>query len=895
LLLTVEVGETFAARTVITRRLQRDKRRTRRPDSRRYKPNRDFCAESSGSQPLEARSLLALSVTSFPIPMVELVKPTGITTGPDGNLWFIESGSGRIGRMTPSGALSQFPVSALPPADLPPGAPPSQGPESIVAGPDGALWFTGIPGEVGRITTSGDVSEFAVPSVPPPSGSSAGSPNSPAPLTAITVGSDGALWFTGVPGEVGRMTTSGVVTEFPVPAIPTPAGSAPGTAGSPVTLQAIVTGPDGALWFTGVPGEIGRMTRSGVVTEFPVPATPSAIAAGPGGALWFTGVTGEVSRITTSGVVTEFAEPQVPPPAGSPPYLTSYTPYLQSIIAGPDGNLWVTADLDGGNGQPSGIGRLTPSGVFTFFTVPGFFNSLLDLTAGPDGDVWFLEQEDGQTAGERAALGEITPAGVTTLHPLPQETTLDSSQGVPVNAGSITSGPDGALWFAENGAIGRITTDGTLHQFPLTIPGATAQAITSGRVGSIWFDQEVNDVNDSGYEGWSIGRIKTSGTITNYPLPLGTTVEGITEDRKGTLWFANDFSDPNTSVSSVSIGRITPDGKIQTFPVKLPRSDQSPELDAITTGPDGQVYFIGGYSDKKGNSHSFLGQVTAKGHIQLTTLPVSVQSRWYSGNSSYADDVSSLIAGPDGKLWFAAEKRSIPGIARVSTSGKLESFIPDGVDGDLVRAPHQQVWLPGSNTGSDNSSSMTIVTRSGIVATRDLPTLSSGNGYYQYSVGTNMTLGPDGNLWGTTGSSIVRLTGLDPPAGGLDNQARPRHAPDFIAGQPESNWTNVSSSAHPTFEGVAKPGAEVTLWVQKQGASESVSIGKVRASRSDGSWTLKSHRRLSDGAYAVTATQAGDSGNPGVLYSLDPGYDGGLPNALVIPDEESGEGSRRGV
>src|SRR5580693_2607463 len=57
---------------------------------------------------LEARTLLALSVTTFPTPLVALVQPDGITTGPDGNLWFTESAAGAIGRMTVAGALTQF-------------------------------------------------------------------------------------------------------------------------------------------------------------------------------------------------------------------------------------------------------------------------------------------------------------------------------------------------------------------------------------------------------------------------------------------------------------------------------------------------------------------------------------------------------------------------------------------------------------------------------------------------------------------------------------------------------------------------------------------------------------------------------------------------------------------
>ena len=50
-------------------------------------------------------------------------------------------------------------------------------------------------------------------------------------------------------------------------------------------------GPDGALWFTEYDGnKIGRITTAGAVTEFPIPTAgsqPSAMTVGPDGALWF--------------------------------------------------------------------------------------------------------------------------------------------------------------------------------------------------------------------------------------------------------------------------------------------------------------------------------------------------------------------------------------------------------------------------------------------------------------------------------------------------------------------------------------------------------------------------------------------------------------------------------
>jgi len=62
----------------------------------------------------------------------------------------------------------------------------------ITAGPYGAIWFTDTTNNaIGRITTSGTITEFTIPT-----GSS--QPN------GITVGPDGNLWFTeGASGKIG--------------------------------------------------------------------------------------------------------------------------------------------------------------------------------------------------------------------------------------------------------------------------------------------------------------------------------------------------------------------------------------------------------------------------------------------------------------------------------------------------------------------------------------------------------------------------------------------------------------------------------------------------------------------------------------------------------------------
>src|SRR5215468_9554970 len=72
------------------------------------------------------------TIVRYPLPMPGS-QPSSITAGPDGNVWFTEQNA--IGRITTAGAITEFAVS---------------GASNIVVGPDGNLWFT-QPSAIGKI------------------------------------------------------------------------------------------------------------------------------------------------------------------------------------------------------------------------------------------------------------------------------------------------------------------------------------------------------------------------------------------------------------------------------------------------------------------------------------------------------------------------------------------------------------------------------------------------------------------------------------------------------------------------------------------------------------------------------------------------------------------------
>jgi virginiamycin B lyase len=218
------------------------------------------------------------TITEYPVPADSsalLEGMAGIASGPDGNLWYTKESASEIGRITTAGVVTEFTVPTTVPDSSIIG--PFSGSHGIVSGPDGNLWFTEtVRNKIGRITPSGVITEFALPT-------SDGDPH------GIAAGPDGNLWFTESWGNrIGKITADGTITEF---ALPTDAVAPSGIATGPdgnlwFTASSKASNAFRAIRF----GRIGRITTSGTITEFVFPTidSPTSIAAGPDGNVWFT-------------------------------------------------------------------------------------------------------------------------------------------------------------------------------------------------------------------------------------------------------------------------------------------------------------------------------------------------------------------------------------------------------------------------------------------------------------------------------------------------------------------------------------------------------------------------------------------------------------------------------
>jgi streptogramin lyase len=302
-----------------------------------------------------------------------------------------------------------------------------------------------------------------------------------------------------------------------------------------------------------------------------------ALVAGPDGAVWFIAEQDEsknivLGKVTTGGEVTE-----IPLSARVP--RVEKMPRIQTIVAGPDGNLWF--------GERNGIGRSTTAGEVTSFPLPAGASTPTGMAVGPDGNIWFTE-------GAASKIGRITPSGQFAQFPLPPGR----------KPSGIAAGPDGNLWFTERAVnvIGRITPSGTTTEFRVPGPWAKLNSIAAGPDGNLWFGEEGAP---------RIGRITPGGGVTHFTVPTERGTRAIVSGPGGLLWFA----------SGSQIGAIGPAGAISWPSCLFPRCARQPETLAL--GPEGRLWAASGVMECAAlcGGGTAIGLRREPGEVRPYTLP----------------------------------------------------------------------------------------------------------------------------------------------------------------------------------------------------------------------------------------------------------------------------------
>ncbi len=329
----------------------------------------------------------------------------------------------------------------------------------------------------------------------------------------------------------------------------------------------VITDQQGNIWSEGydafapnqIREDLARTTPAGVTTVFPIPDTTSSTFPGQ-----------EVDLLRR----------------------------LSPLVFDQRGDIWfIHSVFDAAqNTFVYSLGRMNPTGQFTFLPVPSFGSGNFgvdSLTLAPDSNLWFTANDygDHKNPGIRR-IGRMTLTGKLTWFTLPA-----MSQTV-----SIITGPDGYLWFATNGAIERLALDGTITTtYPIN-GGVDSSCIACG-ANSLVFSGE------------------------------------------HTLWFA-DFAPPSRQPLA-RIGRLDLVSRTVTY-YTLPRTDNPNSflrLFTIALTSDKGVWFNtqlgGGYTDLLHKRQFY--HLLPNGTLVTEQLPTKV----ITGESVFA---------PDGKLWFGSAK-----------------------------------------------------------------------------------------------------------------------------------------------------------------------------------------------------------------------------------------------
>jgi virginiamycin B lyase len=303
----------------------------------------------------------------------------------------------------------------------------------------------------------------------------------------------------------------------------------------------------------------------------------------------------------------------------------------------------------------------------------------------------------------------------------------------------IAAGPDGALWFTESNSnkIGRIATSGSITEYCIPTPSATPQGITAGPDGALWFIEAGAN---------NVGRIDAaSHAITEFPIPTANSQpEEIVTGPDGSLWITESIN---------AIGRITVAGKITQF---TRNSGSSPS--AITAGPDGNLWF------------------TTSDIWKITTAGVSTE---ISATQVNLDTPSWIAPGPDGALWYVGQNSN--NINSVSTAGvvNVSAAIPTTQSSPfaIVAGGDGALWF--TEAGGNKIGRITT----GGIITNEFAVPTGG------AAPLGIAAGSDGALWfvESGANQIGRLVLTTPviQSGGILNGAT--NQPGVVAG----SWVSI--------------------------------------------------------------------------------------------------------
>ena len=259
----------------------------------------------------------------------------------------------------------------------------------------------------------------------------------------------------------------------------------------------------------------------------------------------------------------------------------------------------------------------------------------------------------------------------------------------------------------------------------------------------------------------AILKIDKAGKLSTFALPADLSVTDLAVGERGEMWGIS--SSGEEPALSESIVHIAANGDIQKYPAGMP------ELSAIIVGPDNRPWFAS--ADARGGTILRLetdGEILRVGTIDGALISSMVAGP--DGNVWYTDTVgnrigrisssgqialyptprkggepNSIVLGPEAKLWFA--DRSANAIAQISADGQIKEFLIPTVDAfpdGLAFDAKGDVWF-----AEGHRNRVARMTPSGAFDDWQLP----GSNLSPYQV----LIGSDSRIWIGSDAALLQL------------------------------------------------------------------------------------------------------------------------------------------
>jgi streptogramin lyase len=238
-----------------------------------------------------------------------------------------------------------------------------------------------------------------------------------------------------------------------------------------------------------------------------------------------------------------------------------------------------------------------------------------------------------------------------------------------------------------------------------------------------------------------VGRITPEGSVTEFSIEDNsvTQIYNITAGLDGNLWLLALRGRTSVNDERLVAIRVTPDGSHTVFEA-FPDGFAS-NVSPLVVGPDGNLWYTASfYADfLETNAGSIVGRITPTGDVTNFNLGFNVGIAQFGHGGG-------ITAGADGNLLVSIGDGTVgetPGVRRFSLDGQLSDVIPGSQPlSEMVTDANGNVW------GLVRSNTIERITPDGTVTDFSLPVTPQPFEPPELDpLRMTLTAGPDGNIW----------------------------------------------------------------------------------------------------------------------------------------------------